>query len=297
MTPSLQAPSGRRTFLMIAPVLTVTVGLLGAGLAAAVAQSVGLTGPGAGGTFTLAHYQHVLADREFHAALGLTLWVAGASTTLSTALGVALALLLARLIRGRRLAYALLQVPLGVPHLAVAAAFLTLLAPSGWLARLAHTLGLVGVPADMPPLVYDAWGLGIILAYTAREVPFLAVVTTALLVRLDEGYDAVAQTLGASPWQRLRHVTWPLIAPGVGAAALMVFAFVFAAFETPFLLGRPYPAMLAVVAQHRYLSVELAERPAAVALALVMTALAALLVWVSLRLQSARPDDPRPMVF
>jgi putative spermidine/putrescine transport system permease protein len=288
---------GWRAPLMIAPVMIVTAGLLGTGLVAALAQSVGLTGPGAAGHFTLEHYSRVLADREFHAALALTLWVATASTVLATVLGVALALALRRLVAGRRLGYALLQVPLGVPHLAVAAAFLTLLSPSGWLARLAHALGVVTVPADMPAFVYDAWGLGIIFAYTAKEVPFLAVVTTAMLVRLDDGYDAVARTLGASRWQRLRRVTWPLIAPGVGSAALMVFAFVFAAFETPFLLGRPYPSMLAVVAQHRYLSVELAERPAAVALAVVMTTLSGLLVWASLRLSTTRPGETRPMVF
>lgn len=286
-----------RVRLMVAPALIVIVGLLGTGLVAALAQSLGLYGAGAGGTLTAEHYARVLADPEFRASLALTLWVATASTAISTALGVGLALALRRIVTGRRVMYALLQVPLGVPHLAIAAVFLTLLAPSGWLARVAHVAGLVAGPADVPALVYDRWGLGIILAYIAKEVPFLAVVATALLVRLDAGHDAVARTLGASPWQRLRLVTWPLIAPGVVSAALMVFAFVFAAFETPFLLGRPYPAMLAVVAQQRYLSLDLADRPAAVAFALIMTALSGLIVWAYQRVSAACAGDERPMVF
>lgn len=286
-----------RLLLMVVPVLIVVVGLLGAGLAAALAQSLGVYGAGSSGRLTSAHVMSVLSDREFHASLGLTLWVAGASTVVSTILGVALALVLRRLVVGRRTAYALLQVPLGVPHLAIAAAFVTLLAPSGWLARVAYAVGLIGSSVDFPALVYDRWGLGIVLAYIAKEVPFLAVVATAMLVRLDGGYDDVARSLGASAWQRLRYVTWPLIAPGVGSAALMVFAFVFSAFETPFMLGRPYPSMLAVVAQQRYMSLELAERPAAVAFALIMAGLSGLLIWGYLKLSSSAIGDNRPVVF
>jgi len=65
-----------------------------------------------------------------------------------------------------------------------------------------------------------------------------------------------AATLGASAWQRFRYVTLPArVAPSVVSAALLVFAFIFGAFEVPYILGRPYPAMLGVVAQRRFLSV------------------------------------------
>lgn len=282
---------------MLAPALLVVVGLFASGLVVAVLQSLDWVGVGTAGAPTLVHYADLLQDREFQAALGLTAWVASATTLLSAALGLATALALLRLTRGRRAAYALLQVPLGVPHLVMAVGLITLAAPSGWLARVAYALGLIAEPADVPALVHDGYGIGIILAYVAKEVPFLAVVATALLLRVERDYDAVARTLGASPWQRFRYVTWPLVAPGVATAALVVFAFVFAAFETPFLVGRPYPSMLAVVAQRRYMSVELADRPGAVALALIMTALSAVAVVAYLRISRSSERRARPMVF
>lgn len=285
----------RRHWLMILPAMLVTGGLMLAGLAMAVLESLGLAD--GSGSPTWSHFGNVLRDPEFHAGLGLSVWVASATTALSLALGLAIAIgLKPTLARSRSMA-GFLQLPLGVPHLAVAVATLTLAAPTGVMARIAFALGLITGPDDLPPVLYDRYGLGIILAYTAKETPFLAVVAAALLMRLDDGYVAVAQTLGASPWQRFRYVTWPLIRPGVGAAALMVFAFVFSAFETPFLLGRPYPAMLSVLAQQRYATLELADRPSAVAMALIMTAIVAVIVWWQLRPTRSRHPGQQPTVF
>jgi putative spermidine/putrescine transport system permease protein len=292
-----RSPGARaRLVLQLVPVLAV-LALFAAGLGSAVLQSLGVVGPGAAGHLTLEPYSSVLGDEEFRASLALTLWVATASTVVATVGGVGLALLLMRLVRGRGTAHALLQVPLAVPHLAIALSLITLAAPSGWLARVAFALGLVGQPADVPAVIGDPYGAGIILAYVAKEIPFIAIVATALLVRTGRDFDEVARTLGASPWQRLRHITLPLLAPGVTAAALIVFAYVFAAFETPFLLGRPYPAMLSVVAERRYMSLELADRPSAVAFAVVMTLVAALAVRGYMALSSSLLGRSRPVLY
>ncbi len=197
----------------------------------------------------------------------------------------------------RRAAYVLLQVPLAVPHLVMALTAIAVIGQSGLLARAAFALGWIDAPAEFPPLVYDRYGAGIIATYVVKEVPFLAIVTTALLLRINEDYDALARTLGAGAWPRFRRVTLPLIAPGVGGASLMVFAYVFAAFEVPFLLGRPFPAMLSVVAQRRFMSPDLVDRPAAMACALAMTVAAALVVRGYLALSRGAMGGDRPVLF
>ena len=285
-----------RRLAMLTPVLLVT-GLFAMGLTMAAAQSLGWLGLDHAAAPTFAYYRALLHDDEIVRSLALTLWVASVSTIVAVTGGLAIAITLGRLARGRRMVYALLQVPLAVPHLAIAIALVTLIAPSGLIARTVYAFGWITEPSQFPALVYDGYGLGVILAYVAKEVPFLAVVTTVLLLRLGEDYDAVARTLGATAWQRLRHVTLPLVFPGVSAAALIVFAYVFAAFETPFLLGRPYPAMLSVVAQQRYLDLDLLQRPGAVALALVMTVLAALAARAYLALSHAAVGRDRFTVF
>ena len=78
----------------------------------------------------------------------------------------------------------------------------------------------------------------------------------------------------------------------------MVFAYVFAAFETPFVLRRPYPAMLSVVASASSMSLDLADRPGAMALAFVMTVcLAALFVRAYQALSHATLGHDRTVLF
>jgi len=286
-----------RAVALLAPALSVILILFAGGLLLIASESAGYFEPLGQDEFTLSHYGSLLADPEFHVSLVFSLWVAAAATALSASLGLALALAV-RELAGRRPAFnTLLQAPLGIPHLAMAVALLYVAAPSGLLARAAYWAGLLDSPAQAPSLVHDGYGIGVILAYTLKETPFVAFVTLTLLLRTGEEFQLVARTLGASAWQRFRHVTLPLVAPALTSASLLVFAFVFGAFEVPFLLGRPYPAMLAVLAHRRFSAADLAERPGAIAIALAMTVLTALLVAAYIRLAKALSGVDRPVIY
>jgi spermidine/putrescine transport system permease protein len=58
----------------------------------------------------------------------------------------------------------------------------------------------------------------------AFSVSYAVVVVRARLHGFDRSLEEAAMDLGATPWRTFRHVTLPLIAPGVMAAALLVFA-------------------------------------------------------------------------
>ncbi len=282
---------------MLSPALFVVGGLFAGGLVFILVQSLGYFSPAGENAFTLAHYRSLLFDREFHASLRLTFMIATASTVISAVLGLGLALALRELARRSPVFNALLQVPLAVPHLAMAVVLINLIAPSGLIARVAYALGLIEAPADFPAFTGDRYGLGIVIAYILKETPFVALMTLAVLLRLGDEYEQVARTLGSSAWQRLRYVTLPLVAPAIVSSSLLVFAFIFGAFEIPFILGRPYPAMLAVVAQRRFTSADLNERPDAVAVAVIITLVSILLVWLYARIARVVIGIERPSVF
>lgn len=286
-----------RRSLMLLPALAVLGVLFVGGLALAVAQSLGYFAPTGADAFTLQHYAALGHDREVYAALWLTLKLATLATVISAIGALALALGLREFARRNRLVNLLLQIPLAVPHLAMAGALITVIAPSGLLARLVYTAGFIEQPADFPALINDRYGAGIVLAYVLKEVPFIALMTLALLARLGDEYEQAARVLGASAWQRFRYVTLPLLAPAVVTSSLIVFAFIFGAFEVPFILGRPYPAMLSVVAQQRYMDVNLMARPGAIALAVVSAVLTAGLAWAYLRLTRALIGLERPFII
>ncbi|HEY9433829.1 MAG TPA: ABC transporter permease subunit [Blastocatellia bacterium] len=289
-------PAARR-WLMLSPALGVIGLLFVGGLALAAAQSFGYFAPTGENAFTLRHYVALSDDREVYASLWLTLKLATLATVISAICALALALGLREFARRSRAVNMLLQIPLSVPHLAMAGALITVIAPSGLLARAVYVIGLIRQPADFPALINDRYGAGILLAYVLKETPFIALMTLALLARLGDEYEQAARVLGASAWQRFRHVTLPLVASAVVSSSLIVFAFIFGAFETPFILGRPYPAMLSVVAQQRYLDVNLTERPGAIALAVISALMTAALAWAYLRLTRALIGLERPFIL
>ncbi|MGH9452496.1 MAG: ABC transporter permease [Terriglobia bacterium] len=286
-----------RAVLLLTPALAVIAGLFAGGLVLALVQSLGYFAPAGEHAFTLAHYRNLFAGHEFRASLGLTFVLASVSTAIAACAGVALALPLRVTARHSRILNALLQVPIAVPHLVMAVVLIDFIAPSGIIARAFYAAGLIHVPADFPALINDRYGLGIFLAYVLKETPFIALMCLAVLVRLNEEYECVASTLGASAWQRFRHVTLPMAAPAVVSASLVVFAFIFGAFEIPFLLGRPYPAMLPVVAERRFMDADLSSRPDAIAIAVVIAVIAGLLVWAYLRLARTIAGIERPTIF
>ncbi|MBL4811788.1 MAG: hypothetical protein JKX69_05380, partial [Rhodobacteraceae bacterium] len=70
---------------------------------------------------------------------------------------------------------------------------------------------------------------------------------------------------------------------GIISSAAIVFAFTFGAYEIPALLGASHPLALPVLAWQRFNAPDLAARPEAMALALLIAALSGLVVWVVLR--------------
>ncbi len=267
--------------LLLAPALVVIGVLFAGGLVAALVQSLGYF-PAIGMTqVNLAAYREILTDGDFLNSLLLTVYVAGASTGISTVLAVLAALALRR--SSGRLSAVVFQLPITVPHLVAAVGISLVVSQTGLGARLAAGLGLIGEPKDFPALLYDRYSIGIILTYVWKETPFVALVVLASLRGVAADLEDVARTLGAGAWQRFWYVVFPVISPGIVAASLIVFAFTFGAFEVPYLLGKTYPTILPVTAYNEYRDIDLSARPIAMAINILIAALTAVFAAAYLR--------------
>ncbi len=267
--------------LLLAPALVVIGVLFAGGLVAALVQSLGYF-PAIGMTqVNLAAYREILTDGDFLNSLLLTVYVAGASTGISTVLAVLAALTLRR--SSGRLSAVVFQLPITVPHLVAAVGISLVVSQTGLGARLAAGLGLIGEPKDFPALLYDRYSIGIILTYVWKETPFVALVVLASLRGVAADLEDVARTLGAGAWQRFWYVVFPVISPGIVAASLIVFAFTFGAFEVPYLLGKTYPTILPVTAYNEYRDIDLSARPIAMAINILIAALTAVFAAAYLR--------------
>lgn len=276
-------------WIALAPALIIVLVLLGASLAYGVAQSLGLMSVIGQDALSLDAYQNLLsgqglAGREFWGSLGYSLWISLASTLLSSATALLIAVWLyerrTRSVNSDTLA---LNWNLAFPHIVWAVALLLFLSQSGLLARWAATFGLIRTPAEFPVLVRERYGIGIILHYVSKEIPFLVLILLAVLRVQPAGYDLVAENLGASRWQRLRYVTLPLVTPALLSGALLVFAFVFSSYEVPALLGVGYPRMLPVLALRFFNDPDLRSRADGMAISLMITMIVLIVAAISLK--------------
>ncbi len=267
-----------RISLLLAPAMVVIVVLFVGGLLLGLGQSlnylplIGLTQP------NLDAYVKVFTSEEFIRSFILTFHIAFTSTLISSVLAIACALLLRQAFRGKKIATLLFQLNLTIPHIVGAFGILFLFSQSGLMARIGYALGLMHRPSDFPELVYDRYAIGIILEYVWKEIPFIGVIVLAVLQSIGEDYEALAQTLGASRWQRFRYVLLPLILPGVLSASVIVFAFTYGAFEIPFILGQTFPAAMPVLAYRSYTDVDLNARPEAMAMAMIIAVLSTVMI-------------------
>jgi len=269
--------------LLLTPALSIIVVLFGGGLLVGLLRSfnympvIGLVEP------NLDAYISLFTDLDFYASFLLTFYIAFVSTVISAVLAIGAALLLRRKFAGRAVLNFLFQLNLTVPHLVGAIGILYLFSQSGSFARLAAEWGMIAKPADFPALVFDPYAIGIILQYVWKEVPFIGVIVLANMQTIGEDYESVARSLGASRWQSFRHVLLPLLLPGVLSASIIVFAFTFGAYEIPALLGANHPAALPVLAYRKYTDVDLAARPEAMAMAIVIAVLSTLMIYFYMR--------------
>ena len=268
-----------RVPLMLFPSIVLLTILFGGGLLVGLGQSFGYF-PIIGLTdFTPNYYLDVLRDPDFFLSLWITFRIAFLSTFTASVLAVGFALMLRRSFRGSRFLTFLFQVPIPIPHLVAATGIVLLVSQSGLLSRSSVALGLTHVPGDFPVMVFDEPGTAIQLTFLWKEVPFIGIVVLAVLQGVGPQYEEIAQTLGANRWQRFRYVLLPLMLPGILSTSIIVFAFVFSSYEIPLLLGVRYPSTLPVLAFRNYQDPDLALRPQAMAMSVILAVIAiALLV-------------------
>ena len=78
--------------------------------------------------------------------------------------------------------------------------------------------------------------------------------------RLDAELDDAARVLGFRPDLQLDFPADLSVSGAVAAASVLVFAFTLGSYEVPFLLGRPFPATLPVIAYQQFRDPDLAAR-------------------------------------
>ena len=153
--------------------------------------------------FTLDHWKDPFANPDLAVALKNSILIAIIATVIATALGTFMAMSLVRYrFRGRGTVDFYVFLPLATPEVVLGAALLALFLQAGTNTGFAT----------------------IVIAHVMFTISYVVVTVKARLEGMDRHIEEAAMDLGATEWTTFRKVTLPMIAPGVGAAALLAAA-------------------------------------------------------------------------
>ena len=158
------------------------------------------------GGFSLDWYGRAWANETVKAAALRSLVIAGSASAIATILATlaALGIVRNRRMKGRGAAYMAINQPLMVPEIVTAVALLI------FFASIRQVTG------------YQGLGY-LIAAHAAFCIPFSYLPISARLEGMDATLESAAADLYATPMQTFRHITLPLLMPGVAAGAMLAF--------------------------------------------------------------------------
>lgn len=236
----------RRVFLT--PGWLVTALLFLAPMAIVVYYSLLTRGPygGQAPPLTLENYTRFL-DPLYGEILLKSFWIATETTVLCLVLGFPLAWFLARSGPKRGLYLQLVMLPFWTSFLIRTYAWVFLLRDTGLFNTTLIGLGLINEPL---PLLYNHAAVLTGLVYCSLPLAVLPIYST--LERLDYALVEAAADLGATTWQTFLHVIIPVSAPGLRAAAFLVFIPSLGTYLTSDLLGGGSTILIGNLVQNQF---------------------------------------------
>lgn len=160
----------------------------------------------------LDHYARLLTSSEFWNNVQVSLWFMVGTVPVGIGLAVLVALLLSYPVK--RLSWAhrtLIFVPVIISSAVAGVLFRWLYNPV--IGHLNTWLDAIGI--DGPNwLTSRTWALfAVTVAVAWRQLGFNVIIALAGLQQIDESYYEAAKVDGAGVWQRIRHITLPLLSP------------------------------------------------------------------------------------
>jgi multiple sugar transport system permease protein len=226
----------RLAAMLVAPAVIVMIAVTAYPIIDAVVlslQRADLRFPSANKFIGLSNYGHVLTANVWWSDVLHTVIITVVSVSIQFVLGMALALVMHRVIFARGAVRAVALIPYGI--VAVVAAYswqyAWSLGQGGWIP---HLLGLKGDPLSHQFGTYVA----IIITEVWKNTPFMALLLLAGLALVPDELHEAAKVDGATAWQRFYRITLPLMKPAILVALLFRTLDAFRIFDTIFIFNQ-----------------------------------------------------------
>lgn len=187
------------------------------------------------------NYLEVIKDAAFWQALGRTFLIVGIAVPLEFLLGLGLAFLFLEEFPGKRIFHTILLTPMMIVPAIGGYMFYMLFQANGPINAVLSMVGGQAVTigwlsAEIPAIV------AVIVAEVWQWTPLMFLILLSGLVGMPEDQMRAAVMLGASSWQRFRHLTLPMLTPIIVIALVIRGMEAVKIFDSIFIMTQGGPA-------------------------------------------------------
>lgn len=216
-------------------------------------QGVRLAFTGEDGGYGLVTVHQLLTDPGFWSSVTNTLIMLALILPVQLVLAMAMSLLVNAKLRGSAFWFYAYMLPLGISDLTSGIIWYSIFTQQGWLNSVLQDLGIIHQPYIW--LSYSNQLLiiaTIVVAEAWRSTSIIVVILVGGLRSIPREYLEAADVFYASPWQKLWHVTLPLLRPALRTALILRTVLAFEVFATVIALAGSSLSVLATKANDAY---------------------------------------------
>lgn len=216
-------------------------------------QGLRLAFTGTDGQWGLATVHQLLNDPGFWSSVWNTLIMLAIILPVQLVLALAMSLLVNAKLRGSGFWFYIYMLPLGISDLTSGIIWYSVFTQQGWLNSVLQDLGIIHTPFIW--LSYSRQLLiiaTIVVAEAWRSTSIIVIILVGGLQAIPREYSEAADVFYATPWQKLWHVTLPLLRPTLRTALILRTVLAFEVFATVIALAGSSLSVLATKANNAY---------------------------------------------
>lgn len=223
--------------------------------------------------FTMEYYLKIFQDIGFINSLIFTTKIAVIASVISLILSIGVLFILYINMKERyfypKIVEKLMETPLFVPYLIGGYGILICFMQSGLLSELCIKLGIIKSYKEFPILTNDRAGIGIIITYIWKTIPFIVLTSTPILKRILNKWSSLSKIFKVGDREFFLKIALPIMGPNLIISFFIIFSYFLVSFEAPYILGVTNPKSLAVYIFDQYTRGALEERGVVMAMNII----------------------------
>jgi multiple sugar transport system permease protein len=205
------------------------------------------------GTYGLATLHQMVTDPGFWSSVTNTLIMLALVLPVQFVLAMAMSLLVNAKLKGSGLWLYIYMLPLGISDLTSGIIWYSIFTQQGWLNSFLTDLGIIHTPVIWLSYQHQLLLIAtIVIAEAWRSTSIVTIILVGGLQAIPREYAEAADVFHATPWQRLWHVTLPLMIPTLRTALILRTVLAFEVFATVIALAGSSLSVLATKANNAY---------------------------------------------